>query len=908
MGGTPTTVHPDAAILALFAAGQLRDAQMAQLEEHLAECAVCLAAMEQIPEDPMVRVLRDFGSQIVGPSSETWETTPPGKDAGPVLEVEESARALSGDRDSAQSFRSDKDVAAGHLPRDLTEHPRYRVKSLLSRGGMGLVYLADDLVERRRVVLKFLREDLLDHPRLVERFRREVVAATRLKHPNIVSAYLSEEIGQSPALVMEFVQGMDLDEVIQRMGPLSILVASVLIRQAALGLQYSLEQGTVHRDIKPSNLMVTIDGKVKILDFGLAKLHSEIATDPGLTGTGALLGSVDYMSPEQADDPRLADIRADIYSLGCTFYYLLSGRPPFQGAPLDILMGHHSLEAASLNDLRPEVPAELAALVARMMAKDPAQRFQTPGEVAQALIPYLNAFDGTAASPGPALRRDEPAGNFTGKGEVNDGGPALVSPAVKAARRSSSRPWLALAAMGSVVAILLAGWLTYRIRGSETKSELVIETEVRNVAVRVTQGRKLVTLIEPWRKNRVELNPGEYEVGLFPDDPGLRLSRDSVTIKRGDTVVLAVRRRMQVSPDRSIAEYLKYIQGNDIPADASQAPQKAQSGPGNSGRFRVAYLKGEAVPRSADARYNLGVSLARHGWLERAAEALVAALEAQPDDPDVLFNLGVVLSSQGEEKLNEAIAHFRAAIGLQPAAADAHIALGLALADQGELDEAVSEMRKAVALKPDDADGWYNLGVVLKDHGQASAAIDAFGELIRLEPDLADAHDMLGALLADLGRTSDAAAARREATRLHGVAVSKNNLGIELAQEQKLGEAIAAFRNAVRIQPGLAEAHINLGTALLDQEKMAAAMDAFRTAIRLEPGIAAAHLNLAIALRRLGASKAAEAAYFEATRLQRGIDFSRKCWVRAPVEERGAPPRRVPPLRRPRIHESESPK
>ena len=127
-------------------------------------------------------------------------------------------------------------------------------------------------------------------------------------------------------------------------------------------------------------------GTAKILDFGLAKMQSELSVDAGLTSTGAFLGSVDYIAPEQFDDPRLADIRADIYSLGCTFYHLLSGAPPFQGTTFEVLEAHRSLEATPLNEVRPEVPSELAVLVARMMAKKPGRRFQSPVEVARALI------------------------------------------------------------------------------------------------------------------------------------------------------------------------------------------------------------------------------------------------------------------------------------------------------------------------------------------------------------------------------------------------------------------------------------------------------------------------------------------------------------------------------------------
>jgi len=155
----------------------------------------------------------------------------------------------------------------------------------------------------------------------------------------------------------------------------------------------------VHRDIKPANLIVSNAGTVKILDFGLAGMQSELSVDAGLTSTGALLGSVDYMAPEQLDDPRLADIRADIYSLGCTLYHLLSGVPPFQGTTFDVLEAHRSQQATPLQTRRPEVPSKLAAVVARMMAKEPGRRFQSPVAVVRALTPFQGgpALDRTAA-------------------------------------------------------------------------------------------------------------------------------------------------------------------------------------------------------------------------------------------------------------------------------------------------------------------------------------------------------------------------------------------------------------------------------------------------------------------------------------------------------------------------------
>jgi S1-C subfamily serine protease len=369
MASTPN-IHPDASILALFAAGRLRASEMQRVGEHLAACSACLEVLEQVPEDPMVGMLREHGDGDEG--------------SPPRLGVGAKRGERSGQGGSTRPFEPiELDGSEAGSP-GLNDHPRYKPKTLLGGGSMGLIYLADDWQENRAVVLKFLREDLLDRPRLVERFCREAAAATLLKHRNIVEAYGIEPFGRWPALVMEYVQGTDLARLIERAGALPVRVGCELIRQAAVGLQHSFEQGMVHRDIKPSNLIVSNAGTVKILDFGLAKMQSELSVDAGLTSTGAILGSVDYMAPEQLDDPRLADIRADIYALGCTLYHLLSGAPPFQGTTFDVLEAHRSEIATPLHKRRSEVPRELSAVVARMMAKEPGRRFQSPVAVARA--------------------------------------------------------------------------------------------------------------------------------------------------------------------------------------------------------------------------------------------------------------------------------------------------------------------------------------------------------------------------------------------------------------------------------------------------------------------------------------------------------------------------------------------
>ncbi len=263
---------------------------------------------------------------------------------------------------------------------------------------MGVVYLAHNTMMGRDEVLKVMGRHIMERPGVLERFQREIRAVAKLRHPNIVAAYSAFRIEGGLVFAMEYVEGLDLSRLVKAKGPLPVAHAAYFIHQAALGLQHAHEKGMIHRDIKPHNLMLTHDGKarlVKVLDFGLAKATREQKIDGGLTSEGQALGTPDYIAPEQIVNALDVDIRADIYSLGGTLFYLLTGRPPFQATSLyDIYQAHMSRDAEPLNLIRLEVPAELAALVAKMMAKDPKRRFQTPAEVAQALTPFFKSKSG----------------------------------------------------------------------------------------------------------------------------------------------------------------------------------------------------------------------------------------------------------------------------------------------------------------------------------------------------------------------------------------------------------------------------------------------------------------------------------------------------------------------------------
>jgi serine/threonine protein kinase len=280
------------------------------------------------------------------------------------------------------------------IPPALAGSSEYEVVREISRGGMGVVYLARNRRMDRLEALKVVKPALLERDGALERFEREMRAAARLSHTNIVTAYSSPPLEGLLAFAMEYVEGIDLHQIVGTRGVLPVSNACYYVYQAAQGLQHAHDRKMVHRDIKPNNLMLTRDGKkqvIKILDFGLAKATSENPIDSGLTGEGQMLGTPSYMAPEQIVSATSADIRADIYSLGCTLYYLLTGGPPFKrkASLFEILEAHRSQVAVPVDEIRPDVPVELAGIVARMLHKDPAQRYQQPVEVAQALAPFF---------------------------------------------------------------------------------------------------------------------------------------------------------------------------------------------------------------------------------------------------------------------------------------------------------------------------------------------------------------------------------------------------------------------------------------------------------------------------------------------------------------------------------------
>ncbi len=260
----------------------------------------------------------------------------------------------------------------------------YVLLEKIGEGGMGQVFKAEHRRMHRIVAVKVLPTSMMKNAATIARFQREVQAAARINHPNIVTAFDAGQDGGVHFLVMEYVEAHDLAAIVKKNGPFPAEQAVNFILQAARGLEAAHAQGIVHRDIKPANLLVDKEGTVKILDMGLARLSadSESGKEADLTNTGTIMGTVDYMSPEQALDTKSVDERTDIYSLGCSLFYLLSGKAIYQGDTLmKKLLAHRELPIPSLRAVRPEVSDAVEVIFSRMVAKNVADRYQAMTDV-----------------------------------------------------------------------------------------------------------------------------------------------------------------------------------------------------------------------------------------------------------------------------------------------------------------------------------------------------------------------------------------------------------------------------------------------------------------------------------------------------------------------------------------------
>ena len=382
------TSCPDRERLYGYLVGTLPEEHAETVAEHLTSCATCrrtVEALEGLP-DAVIGALRRTADH------DAYSEEPEYKEALQRLRSFPIPPPIPSPDSEAQRADSGSAKRRPPKPPRIPKLGDYELLYKLGEGGMGTVYKARHARMMRIVALKVLPKERLSDEEAIGRFELEMQAVGRLDHPNIVRALDARKIGETHLLAMEYIDGLDLSKVVKRHGPLSIPDACEVVRQAATGLACSHENNLVHRDIKPSNLMLNSTGQVKILDLGLAQIQEAETLGGSGTGAGPIIGTPDYMSPEQASRSQNLDVRSDLYALGCALYYLLAGHPPFKepeyDTPMKKVTAHIRDVMPPILSVRPDVPKPVARLLEKMVVKDLNKRVARPVDVANALAPF----------------------------------------------------------------------------------------------------------------------------------------------------------------------------------------------------------------------------------------------------------------------------------------------------------------------------------------------------------------------------------------------------------------------------------------------------------------------------------------------------------------------------------------
>jgi serine/threonine protein kinase len=519
-----------------YLSGELADPMSDQIEDHVADCSTCEDSLSELDasDNTLIRTLR-LKSGVPASDEPVWVE----RVAGSPFEVPVDEQAVD---------------AKAESPSRLGD---YELQNVIGRGGMSVVFSARHTHLGRDVALKVLLPTHQQHGISRDRFAREMRAVGALDHPAIVRATDAGQYRNTSYLVMEKIDGVDLTRVFRKLGPLSVPDACQIVAEAARGLAYAHEKGVVHRDVKPSNLIINDQGNLKILDFGLARVQSVVGEVSMQTTVGQLLGTLDYMAPEQADGSDV-DARADIYALGATLFKLVGGSPP-HGRSVDVPILEHlnrlaGNEAPRLTEFRDDIPAELVELIAAMLRKDPGERLASATEVADRLAAFtdgadLKALRDQAHSPDDAGSGTESAEDLLADVEqiwplVPTGGNESPRPQPVADPGSPRTP----TSLGSRIAAGLLGAIVMTLLGvvivlQTDKGDIRIESTVDNIHVGFVKDGKVVdTFVVKQGENVIHVRTGKYEIRIDSPSDGIEVSPQRVTVLRGDSTIATIQK------------------------------------------------------------------------------------------------------------------------------------------------------------------------------------------------------------------------------------------------------------------------------------------------------------------------------------------------------------------------------
>ncbi len=610
--------------LRAYLLGRLSEPESEQLEAHLQQCTLCEETVANLEaDDTLAGHLRSIKADADEPEDES---------------VAVVARQIK------QRVSQDLAMASASSQTENSPEPSglagpldgYELLERIGRGGMGAVYRARHQRLDRFVAVKLLPPRIARDPEAIARFQREMRAVGRLHHGSIVTATDAGECQGTHYLVMELVDGLDLARIARTLGPLEIGAACELIRQVAIGLEYVHAQGVVHRDIKPSNLMLDSQGRVKILDLGLAQIGPWQQGSDEFTTVGQLMGTLDYMAPEQSESSQRADYRSDLYSLGATLYRLLCGHAPHAVtphlSPLEKLRLLATSEPPKLATLRPDAPARLCQLVEQLLARDPAARPAGAAIVAEQLAPLCQAQALVGLLDRARVRlREVP--------EQEDEADAIPLPAVAvpaASGGSRRRGWAALVAAAAFLPLVLGGLLLVL---ETSKGQIVIQSEAAEIQVRLMRdGDEVEDLTVQHGVNSTRVRAGNYEVVIDQPSDAWVISDNTFTLRQGETVVTRITRR---GPGERVDAQPTLADAQAAPASAVAPP----AGPTYEGKTLdewLALFERERSPAELAAAFEAIEALASHESGPEVSRVFLRVLPQLPADLRLSTQRGAV--------------------------------------------------------------------------------------------------------------------------------------------------------------------------------------------------------------------------------------------------------------------------
>jgi tetratricopeptide (TPR) repeat protein/tRNA A-37 threonylcarbamoyl transferase component Bud32 len=859
-------------------------------------------ALEDLVEELTNRVQAGEAVDVEAYAARHPEQAQAIRDLFPALQV---LAAISGSsatgRESAESL-----PAAGTLG-------DFRLICEVGRGGMGVVYEAEQISLSRRVALKVLPFAATMDPRQLQRFKNEAQAAAGLQHQNIVPVYFVGVERGVHYYAMQFIDGQTVAAVIRELRqangldctaplgatptlsaaglatersvrtPAYFRTVAQLGQQAAGALQHAHDLGVIHRDVKPGNLMLDGRGNLWVTDFGLARVQA----DASLTLTGDLVGTVRYMSPEQASGGQaLIDHCTDVYSLGATLYELLTLQPAFQGNSRQELLLQIALEEPKPpRRVNNAIPAELETIVLKAMEKNSAERYATAQELADDLQRVLD--DRPILARRPSWRQVARKWARRHREAVAAAAVCLV---VSLAATVGSGAWLLGERAGrqkeaeaKVLEALEAAGPGLRAGNPQDPALIVAaqraEAQFNSGAVgpklrdRVAQLLRDVGMLA--RLERGRLQSAAASQGMPFDLAGSdRLYAEAFTgygldITALDTQQTAESLRASPIATRLISGLDDWAAIKDLLQDRSGIPMRAAAHRADDDpwRRRLRLAAGQrdraALDALAQEEEALGQPPANLVLLARALTAIgswAAAerllLRTQPGhaaDFWINFELAGILDRKKPPDPAGAACYYQAALALRPQAPVVCNNLGVALRDHGKLAQAEATFRKVIELNPDYAEAYNNLGVALKEQGKAAQAEAAYRQALKHKYGYPTAHRNLGIALFDLGRPDEAMAEFQEALQLDpNDGAAHHNLGVALWHKGRLEEAIAEFQAAIRLDPRDVLARNGLGVVLQDQGRLDEAIGQHQQVLQIDPKHAKAHCELGNALKAKG--------------------------------------------------------